>query len=256
MQLTSYSNDFIRHIYEGDLMKFSCYVYPLGNPPITWTWFCGEEEMKNVTFSSSKTTTYMNFTATRKHDWKYCYCRAKSPSRVLFYDHLSSSRYMMRVYHSPRSRPKIYPLTPTTVQSGEYINIKCNLTTVGYPKITWRWICGDQPPQNGMDEGTETYLEIKVTPRHNGKICRCRGISSPSSFYAYDEISDAIKITVFSTSNEDPQCVSAAAFGTTTGLLVAIILALITVLLLQHIRVKKGDLCSCVVSGETFKRKN
>ncbi|XP_062582022.1 uncharacterized protein LOC134243807 [Saccostrea cucullata] len=254
MTINSYTDNFVRHVYEGGLMKFRCYVNLLAEPPITWTWYCGEEQMTNVTFSGSYT--YMNFTATRNHDGKSCYCRAKSHSTVLFYDYPSSSRYVVRVYYSLRTRPRIYPVSPTTVGSGEYITIKCNLTTLGYPPISWRWICDDLPPLNGVDLGTETYLEIKVTARHNGMACRCRGISS--SIYVYDKLSDPVTITVYSKSQkksqeitaaagfvEDPQCIPATAFGTTTGLLSAIIIALSSVLLIQCIRRRKGNVCSC-----------
>ncbi|XP_061170003.1 uncharacterized protein LOC133179228 [Saccostrea echinata] len=263
MKINSYAENFVRHVYEGDLMKFRCSVYPLGNPPITWTWFCGDEQMRNVTFKSSYT--YMIFTANWHHDGKSCYCRAKSHSTVLFYDYPSRYRYVMRVYHSPKARPMIYPLSPTTVQSGEYINIKCNLTTLGYPQISWRWICDNTAPQNGVDIGTETYIEIKANVRHNGKVCRCRGISP--SIYIYDEVSDPVIITVFSKTDvdsqgmrdaakpgEETQCITAAAFGTTTGLLVAIIVVLSIVLLIQCMRRKKGNSCSGGNSGELFKR--
>ncbi|XP_062598769.1 uncharacterized protein LOC134260193 [Saccostrea cucullata] len=255
MQLDSYNNRYTRQIYEGSLMKFRCYLYRLGDPPITWTWYCGDEVMKNVTFSSDRSYTYMNFTATWKHDRKPCYCRAKSRSTVLFYDETSEDRYQMRVYHSPRTRPFIYSLSSTTVQSGEYINIKCNLETLGYPQISWRWICDGQPPVNGVDIGTETYFQLKASERHNGKVCRCRGISSSSSFYTYDEVSNPVKITVLTKTEEEPHCVSPAAFGTTTGVLVVIILALVTTLVLQYIRVKKGGICPCENIGKTVEEK-
>ncbi|XP_062622367.1 uncharacterized protein LOC134283868 isoform X2 [Saccostrea cucullata] len=250
MQINSYTDNFVKHVYEGALIKFRCSVYPLGEPPITWTWYCGEEQMTNVTFSSSNTC--MNFTATRNHDGKSCYCRAKSRSTVLFYDYPSSSRYVVLVYYSPRTRPRIYPVSPTTVGSGEYITMKCNLTTLGYPQISWRWICDDLPPLNGVDLGTETYLEIKVNARHNGMACRCRGISS--SIYVYDELSDPVTIFLyFQTASQEitseaglaKECIPATAFGTTTGLLSAIVIALSSVLLIQYIRKKKGNVCSC-----------
>ncbi|XP_062604918.1 uncharacterized protein LOC134266715, partial [Saccostrea cucullata] len=140
------------------------------------------------------------------------------------------------------------------VVSGEYITIKCNLTSLGYPQISWRWICDDLPPLNGVDLGKETYLEIKVTARHNGIACRCKGISS--SIYVYDELSDPVTILVYSQKEsqeitaaaglvEDPQCIPATAFGATTGLLSAIVIALSSVLLVQCLRRRKGNVCSC-----------
>ncbi|XP_062593250.1 uncharacterized protein LOC134254731, partial [Saccostrea cucullata] len=184
-------------IYEGALMKLGCSLPSLGNPPITWTWYCGGEIMTNVTFSSNYLKTYLNFTATWKHDRKVCYCRASSTS--LFYDEASRYRYEIRVYR-PWTRPFIYPLSPTTVESGENISIKCNLTTLGFPQIIMIWICDSMVPQYGTSIGTETYVEIEVTARYNGKLCRCRGLSSPSSYYAYmytyDEVSDPVEITV------------------------------------------------------------
>ncbi|XP_062582059.1 uncharacterized protein LOC134243846 [Saccostrea cucullata] len=236
-------------------MIFRCYLSTMGDPPITWTWYCGKEVMKNVTFSSSRLYTYMNFTATWKHDRKLCYCRAKSSSSILFYDETSRYSYQMRVYHSPQSRPGIYPNSPTTVQIGENISIKCNLTTLGYPQIIWKWLCYNMAPQNGVDVGTESYLTFMASPGHDGMVCRCRGISSSSSHYSYDEVSEPLKITVLSTTEEEPLFITAAAFGTVTGLLVVIIIALISILVLQFIRGKKESICSYENFGKTLEGK-
>ncbi|XP_062619136.1 uncharacterized protein LOC134280708 [Saccostrea cucullata] len=82
--------------------------------------------------------------------------------------------------------------------------------------------------------------------------CRCRGISS--SIYVYDELSDPVTIFLyFQTESQEitpeaglaKECIKATAFGTTTGLLSTIVIALSSVLLIQYIRKKKGNVCSC-----------
>lgn len=77
--------------YEGESAQFQCYLSNLGDPPVKWSWFCGQEQMKShITYST--TYTYLTFKLSMKYHLKSCYCRATSPSFVLVYNQSSTHR--------------------------------------------------------------------------------------------------------------------------------------------------------------------
>lgn len=223
--------------YEGESAQFQCYLSNLGDPPVKWSWFCGQEQMKShITYST--TYTYLTFKLSMKYHLKSCYCRATSPSSVLVYNQSSTHR-QINVNHHPPTKPMIYALSSTTVRPDETIQAKCNLTSLGYPQISWMWFCSNQVPVSGTSIRFESYVSLKITSNDKTVGCRCRATSS-ITYYEYDEFSDVVHFTVFSDPNNDTQCLSPVAFGTTTGLLLAIIVALSVVVILQCVR-KRND---------------
>lgn len=88
----------------------------------------------------------------------------------------------------------IYAVSPTTLRPGEKIQVKCNLTSLGYPTISWRWFCDNQAPSYGTTMGLETYISLNVNDRSIG--CRCRGTLS-NSYYQYEEYSELVQFSVF-----------------------------------------------------------
>lgn len=77
-------------------MKFSCYLSSLGDPRVTWAWFCGQDRMtSHITYST--TYTYLTFKLSMKYHLRRCYCKATSPSSLLVYNR-TSSRYAIYVY--------------------------------------------------------------------------------------------------------------------------------------------------------------
>lgn len=81
---------------ERDTVKFSCYLSSLGDPPVVWSWFCGQEQMESL-ITNSTTYTYLEFLLSMKYHQKACYCRATSPSSTLIYA-VDSNRYRIQVY--------------------------------------------------------------------------------------------------------------------------------------------------------------
>lgn len=83
--------------YEGETMKFSCHLRTRGDPPVTWSWFCGQEQIKShITYKDNDT--YVTFPLSRKYHQKACYCRATSPSSILDYNRTSTSEYSLYLY--------------------------------------------------------------------------------------------------------------------------------------------------------------
>lgn len=192
--------------YEGDTLKFHCYLSSLGDPPIVWRWFCSDEQMM-TSITNSTTYTYLTFPLLRKYHQKSCYCRATSPSTSLTYNETSYNRYTLYVYHPPPTKPMIYAMSPSNVRSGESLQAKCNLTSLGYPQISWTWFCGNQAPIAGTSVQLESYLSLNIN--FNDKIigCRCRGTSF-NSYYQYDEFSDAVEFTIFYIPDDPPALLS------------------------------------------------
>lgn len=83
--------------YEGETMKFSCYLSSLGDPQVRWSWFCGQEQMESL-ITNSTTYTYLEFLLSMKYHKKACYCRATSPSSTLIYNMTSNRRLTIYVY--------------------------------------------------------------------------------------------------------------------------------------------------------------
>ncbi|XP_052720535.1 uncharacterized protein LOC128192118 isoform X2 [Crassostrea angulata] len=192
--------------YEGDTMKFVCYLSSLGDPPVVWSWFCGDEQMMSD-ITNSTTYTYLSFPLLWKYHQKVCYCRATSPSTSLVYNETSSNRYILNVYHPPPTKPMIYALSSSTVRSVESIQAKCNLSSLGYPQISWRWFCGNQAPISGTSVQLESYLNLNINFDDKTIGCRCRGTSS-SSYYQYDEFSDVIEFTIFYIPDDPPAVIT------------------------------------------------
>lgn len=92
----SISNQYSTSGFEGETMKFSCYLSSLGDPRVTWAWFCGQDRMtSHITYST--TYTYLTFNLSMKYHLRRCYCKATSPSSLLVYNR-TSSRYAIYVY--------------------------------------------------------------------------------------------------------------------------------------------------------------
>lgn len=223
--------------YEGETAQFQCSLSTLGSPPVIWSWFCGQEQMTSgITYST--TYTYLTFKLSMKYHQRSCYCRATSPSTLLIYNR-SSTRRLVYVNHLPPTKPMIYVLSSTAVRSEETIQAKCNITSLGYPQISWMWFCSNQAPVSGTALRSESYISLKITSNDKTIGCRCRATSA-ITYYEYDEFSEFVHFTVLSDPNNDTQCLSPVAFGTTTGLLVAIIAALSVVFILQCVRKRNG----------------
>lgn len=98
--------------YEGDTMKFACYLSSLGDPPIIWSWFCGDEQILSD-ITNSTTTTYLTFALLLKYHQRACYCRATSPSTSLVYNEISSNRYILYVFRKSDSLSSVIYLDIT-----------------------------------------------------------------------------------------------------------------------------------------------
>lgn len=112
-----------------------------------------------------------------------CYIKLYNRFKILFAD-------------PPPTKPMIYALSSSTVRSVESIQAKCNLTSLGYPKISWRWFCGNQAPISGTSLQLESYLSLNINFDDKTIGCRCRGTSS-GSYYQYNEFSDVVEFTIF-----------------------------------------------------------
>lgn len=77
--------------YEGESMQFQCSLRILGDPPVRWSWFCGQDQMTSG-ISYSTTYTYLTFQLSMQYHLRSCYCRATSPSSILAYNWSSDHR--------------------------------------------------------------------------------------------------------------------------------------------------------------------
>lgn len=69
---------------EKQSITLRCFLPTSGNPPILWSWVCGDNNLTNEARNNDKHTT-LTFEANRNHDNNTCQCWATSPRLELFY---------------------------------------------------------------------------------------------------------------------------------------------------------------------------
>lgn len=76
---------------EGDAVTLQCNLSTLGNPPIVWSWLCGDDDLTlNATENTIRST--LTFTANRRYNQEACRCRATSPRMSLSYNRTSQNK--------------------------------------------------------------------------------------------------------------------------------------------------------------------
>lgn len=78
-------------VHEGQPIALQCSLSTLGNPPITWSWVCGDDDL-TVTATNKSTQSTLTFNADRKYNQRTCQCQATSPRPSLTYNRTSKTR--------------------------------------------------------------------------------------------------------------------------------------------------------------------
>lgn len=78
-------------VHEGQPIMLQCSLSTLANPPVTWRWVCGEENLIPEKLHNDTQST-LNFTANRKYNQKTCQCWATSPIISLSYNQSSKAK--------------------------------------------------------------------------------------------------------------------------------------------------------------------
>lgn len=173
--LSSYNN-----VNEGQAITLQCSVTQYSKPPdpVTWHWFCDNDDLTANSSDDGSDTSTLRFTADRKYDQQSCYCRAVSrDSSNQTYDKTSSYR-TIGVYYTPLSSP-ILNTSVVTLDPGEEAVLGCSIDSTGNPAIRWSWKCGTQTMYTRVQKrGLTTDLVIPAEQRLDGLSCYCSADAS------------------------------------------------------------------------------
>lgn len=175
-------NKSILPVDEGNMVTLQCSVDTSGNPPIKWSWMCGDDNLTD-TASNTLTLSTLTFAANRTYDKKKCNCRATSPRPSLY--NVSSQPIVINVLYAPSSAPNLNTNTTFPVDENQTIYLRCSLPTSGNPRILWSWVCGGNNLTNeARNNDTETTLAFKANRKHDNRTCQCWATSPRlESFY-------------------------------------------------------------------------
>ncbi|XP_061190050.1 titin-like [Saccostrea echinata] len=192
-------------VNEGQIITLRCNLPTLGNPPVTWSWNCGDDTLTTEGVNNTGTQTDFTLTVNRKYNQRTCHCRARSTRPSLTYDQISDKQ-SITVFYVPSFAPQLKALGSTAVNERQNITLRCNLPTLGNPPVAWRWNCGDDTftTEGVNNTGTQTDLTLTVNRKYNQRTCHCRARTTRPSL-SYDQISNKQSIAVFYVPTSPPQ---------------------------------------------------
>ncbi|XP_048777421.2 hemicentin-1-like isoform X2 [Ostrea edulis] len=181
---------------EGQSITLRCTLSTLGNSHITWSWVCGDDTL-TTGVTNTGIQSVLTLTANRKYNHRRCQCRATSP-RLPLYNRTSGTQ-TITVYYAPPVAPQLTTDGSTSVDEGQSITLRCTLSTLGNPHITWNWVCGYDTLTTGVtNTGNQSVLTLTTNRKYNQGRCQCRA-TSPRSSLLYNRTSGPQTITVYYT---------------------------------------------------------
>lgn len=78
---------------EGTAVTLRCHVTSGGNPPLFWSWYCGDMPMERG-LSDGGNWSEVTFIATKMYHQRACYCRLNSTSEKIKYDKRSQKKFI------------------------------------------------------------------------------------------------------------------------------------------------------------------
>lgn len=201
---------------EDKSVSLQCSLTTLGNPPIKWSWMCGDVDLTlNATNTTTRST--LTFTAKKEYNQKTCQCRATSPRASLTYNRPSNNT-LITVYYAPSTDPSLKVLSSPTVNESSPVALQCNVPILGNPSILWSWVCGnDDLTVNATKNGTQSTLTFTAKREYNKRTCLCWARSSKISL-SYNRPSRNQTITVYYPPSENPYISSSSrSFVFTSG---------------------------------------
>ncbi|XP_056009626.1 hemicentin-1-like isoform X3 [Ostrea edulis] len=201
-------------VIEGQPFTFRC-ESKAARPAANITWY-KEGVVLNESSSISSTNTLLydvtsNITSSfqRTDNGKRIYCTAIN---IYGDTPIQSVQTELGVIYAPPAAPQLTADGSTLVDEGQSITLRCNLSTLGNPHITWSWLCGDDRLTTEMtNTGTHSVLTLIANRKYNQRTCQCRA-TSPRSSLSYNKTSGTQTITVYYnnviTSNLDKEYVT------------------------------------------------
>lgn len=78
-------------VNETNPVTFQCNLPTMGNPSISWSWVCGDDDL-TVNATETGTQSTLSFTAKREYNQRTCQCWARSSRMALSYNRPSGKK--------------------------------------------------------------------------------------------------------------------------------------------------------------------
>ncbi|XP_062615314.1 vascular cell adhesion protein 1-like [Saccostrea cucullata] len=187
------------NVQEGSPVILGCSLSYLGNPPITWSWYCNDVAMLEGIRNHDKSTE-LSFIAKYTKDKVICYCRGKSNHTLMpeSYDQKSLD-CNIKINAINIGGPSLSVLQSSSVQEGRIITLQCtvHLSSNGAYQVTWLWTCADEDLTfNSTSSGDISTMTFKAERKFNKKFCYCRATSKLSE-QMYNSTSTLQSIDVY-----------------------------------------------------------
>ncbi|XP_056009617.1 cell adhesion molecule DSCAM-like isoform X3 [Ostrea edulis] len=201
-------------VFEGTSFTFRC-VSKAARPPANITWY--KDSVVVIGSSSISSTNNLLYDVTsnltssfqRTDNGKRIFCTAVNINGET---PIQSARTELSVIYAPPVAPQLTADGFTSVDEGQSITLRCTLSTLGNPHITWNWVCGNDTLTTGVtNTGTQSVLTLTANRKYNQRTCQCRA-TSPRSSLSYNRTSATQINTVYYnnviTSNLDKEYVT------------------------------------------------
>ncbi|XP_055999867.1 uncharacterized protein LOC125655883 [Ostrea edulis] len=186
-------------LIEGTSFTFSC-VSNATRPAANLTWYSDGVVVSGSSSSSSMNNLLYDVTSNltasfkRTDNGKNIYC---TPVNIDGDIPIMSTQAQVNVIYAPPAAPQLTADGSTSVDEGQSIYLRCNLSTLGNPNITWSWVCGDDTLTTGVtNSGTWSVLTLTANRKYNQRTCQCRA-TSPRPSLSYNRTSGTQTITVY-----------------------------------------------------------
>ncbi|XP_065933528.1 uncharacterized protein [Magallana gigas] len=222
-------------LVEGQKFNFRCDLKYPGNPPMIWTWRCGERTLVPSQFNNMGASSEITFEAESWQNGLSCLCIASSPR---FGYNISSKGQSIAVLYAPLDFPVLINISNTHVDEDTPVTLRCHVTSGGNPPLFWSWYCGDMPMERGLsDGGNWSEVTFIATKMYHQRTCYCR-LNSTSEKIKYDKRSQ--KILIFIKTEEIR--FSVPVFASTTSILIGAVMIVSCILIYQTHRLREKRL--------------
>ncbi|XP_062572431.1 uncharacterized protein LOC134234387 [Saccostrea cucullata] len=223
----------------GNDFTFVCSISTMGNPPISWSWKCGEKTLSKIWMRNKGNVSKIEFKAESWQNGEDCFCMASSTK---YSYNVSSNKQTVTVYYAPVDFPDLINKTHVHVEENSPVVLHCRVSSAGNPRLYWSWYCGDHVMEKGASFGdTWSELTFIASKQYHQKACYCR-LQSWSNLVSYNKTSQKMFITIKS----DHTCFSVVTFMTTTSVLSTFLVIVALIILIKNVRKRPLNLQRCI----------
>jgi hypothetical protein len=102
----------------------------------------------------------------------------------------------MLIPDGPLDYPELINKSPLDVEDGSPVTLRCNVSSLGNPRLFWSWYCGELLMEKEVSYGdTWSELTFVTSQQFNQRACYCQ-LSSKSDVVSYNKVSQKMFVTI------------------------------------------------------------